>query len=108
MADLVYTAAVRGTHGSTSSDALDYEYNHDARTHSPRLSAARLKLAVGRCRFEPRDRPRRAAHPARVFRGLSIIREYTYQQQSVIVLGSDAWLKKVLYEAPRHVSLRPD
>ena len=29
---LVYTAAVRGIHRNTSSDALDYEYNHDART----------------------------------------------------------------------------
>ena len=29
-------------------DALDYEYNNDARTQSARLSAARLQLAVGR------------------------------------------------------------
>ena len=33
-------------------DALDYEYNHDARTQSPRLSATRLQLAVVR---GPRD-----------------------------------------------------
>ena len=31
-----------------SIDALDSEYNHDARTQSPRLTAARLQLAVGR------------------------------------------------------------
>ena len=29
-------------------DALDYEYNNDARTRSPRLSAVRLQVAVGR------------------------------------------------------------
>ena len=34
-------------------DALDYEYNHDTRTQSPRLSAARLQLAVGRRGFGP-------------------------------------------------------
>ena len=33
-------------------DALDCKYNHDARTQSPRLSAARLQLAVG---LGPRD-----------------------------------------------------
>ena len=26
---------------------MDYEYNHDARTQSPRLSTGRLQLAVG-------------------------------------------------------------
>ena len=36
-------------------DALDYEYNHDARTQSPRLTAARLQLAVGRRRLGPRE-----------------------------------------------------
>ena len=36
-------------------DALDYEYNHDARTQSPRLSAARLQLAVGRRGLGPRE-----------------------------------------------------
>ena len=37
-------------------DALDYEYNHDARMQSPCLSAARLQLAVGRRGLGPRDR----------------------------------------------------
>ena len=36
-------------------DALDYEYNHDARTQSPRLTAARLQLAVGRRGLGPRE-----------------------------------------------------
>ena len=36
-------------------DALDYEYNEDARTPSPRLCAARLQLAVGRHGLGPRD-----------------------------------------------------
>ena len=36
-------------------DALDYEYNHDARTQSPRLTAARLQLAVGGRGLEPRE-----------------------------------------------------
>ena len=36
-------------------EALDYEYNHNARTQSPRLSAARLWLAAGRRGFGPRD-----------------------------------------------------
>ena len=36
-------------------DALDYEYNHDARTQSPRLSATRLQPAVGGSGLGPRD-----------------------------------------------------
>ena len=36
-------------------DALGYEYNHDARTQSPRLTAARLQLAVGRRGLGPRE-----------------------------------------------------
>ena len=31
------------------------EYNHDARTQSPRLTAARLQLAVGRRGLGPRE-----------------------------------------------------
>ena len=31
------------------------EYNHDARTQSPHLTAARLKLAVGRRGLGPRE-----------------------------------------------------
>ena len=36
-------------------DALDYECNHDARTQSPRLTAARLQLGVGRRGLGPRE-----------------------------------------------------
>ena len=36
-------------------DALDNEYHDDARTQSPRLSAARLQLSVGRRGLGPRD-----------------------------------------------------
>ena len=36
-------------------DALDYEKNHDERTQSPRLTAARLQLAVGRRGLGPRE-----------------------------------------------------
>ena len=42
-------------------DALDYEYNHGARTQSPRLSATRLQLAVDCLLYtspSPRDRTR--------------------------------------------------
>ena len=35
-------------------DALDNEYNHDARTQTPRLTEARLQLAVGRRGLGPR------------------------------------------------------
>ena len=38
-----------------ATDVLDYEYNHDARTQSPRLTAARLQLAVGRRSLGPRE-----------------------------------------------------
>ena len=40
-------------------DALDYEYNHDAQTQSPRLSAAILQLAVGRRGLGLRDQEQR-------------------------------------------------
>ena len=47
-------------------DALDYEYNHDARAQSPRLSADRLCKVAGRRGLGPRDQDE---HTARVFRG---------------------------------------
>ena len=53
---------------------LDYEYNHDARTQSPRLAAAR-------------------PYHTRVHT----------EQAALIVLDSDVWLKKIRREAPRHV-----
>ena len=85
-------------------DALDYECNHDARTQSPRLTAARLQLGVGRRGLGPREqgeqRTRRgsfvAMYHARVHRA------------AALALGSDALLKKIPREAPRHVSSRLD
>ena len=43
------------TKARVATDALDYEYNHDTRTQSPRLAAARLQLAVGRRGLGPRE-----------------------------------------------------
>ena len=36
-------------------DVLDFEYNHDARTQSPRFTAARLQLDVGRRGLGPKN-----------------------------------------------------
>ena len=45
------------------------EYNHDARTQSPRITAARLQLAVGRRELGPKEqgdqRTQRASFVAR-------------------------------------------
>ena len=79
-------AAVR-TKVRVAIDALEYEYNHDARTQSPRLTAARLQLAVGRRGLGPRQ-TRKAAHPARVFRG-DVSCESTHRA-AALVLGSAA------------------
>ena len=70
-------------------DALDYEYNHDARTQSPRLTAVRLQLAVGRrgLGLREQERTQRASFVATYH-----TRAHTEQQ--LIVLGSDALLKK--------------
>ena len=88
-------------------NALDHQYNHDARTQLPRLFPARLQLAVGRCWLGHGDREEQRTQRASSL--LRITREYTqHQQQSVIVLGSDTWSKKRPREAPRHVSSRPD
>ena len=72
---------------------LENEYNHDARAQSPHLSADRLQL--------PSDagsdlETKKSSAPSAGLSWLRIIREYTQQQQqqSVIVLGSDAWLEK--------------
>ena len=49
-------AAVRGTQRSTTINALEYEYNHDAQTQSPRLSATNIQLDVGRRGLGPINR----------------------------------------------------
>ena len=80
-------------------DALDYKYNHGARLQSPRLTAARLQLAVGRCGLGPRGQGDQRTQRA------SLVATYHARVQ----LGSDALLlKKITCEAPRHVSSRPD
>ena len=43
------------------------EYNNNARTQSPRLSAARLQLALGRRGLGPREQAEQCTQ--RVFRG---------------------------------------
>ena len=70
-------------------DALENECSHDARTQSPHLFAERLQLSVdARVDLEAKQRAQRGSS------WLRIIRECTQQQQSVIMLGSDAWLEK--------------
>ena len=46
-ADLVQQQYEVHTKVRVAIDALDHEYNHDARTQSPCLTAARLQLTVG-------------------------------------------------------------
>ena len=85
-------------------DTLDCEYNHNARTQSPRLTAARLQLAVGRRGLGPREQEQRTQRA-------SFVASYhtrVHTEQHLIVLGSDALLKKIPREALRHVSSRPD
>ena len=54
-ADLVQQQYEVHTKVRVAIDALEYEYNHDARTQSPRLPVARLQLAVGARGLGPRD-----------------------------------------------------
>ena len=71
-------------------DALDYEYNHDARTQWPRLTAARLELAVGRRGFGPREQGEQRTQRA------SFVATYhpRVHRAAALVLGSDALLNK--------------
>ena len=61
-------------------DALGRENNHDARTQSPRLSPARLQLAVGRRGLGPRDQEEQ--RPQRASFGGYVSFESAQQQQS--------------------------
>ena len=69
------------------------EYNHDARTQSPRPTAARLQLAVGRRGLGPREqgeqRTQRASFVATWYVSCESAR-----RAAAHVLGSDALLKK--------------
>ena len=72
-------------------DALDYEHNHDARTLSPRFTAARLQLAVDRRGLEPKQQGEQLTQRA------SFVATYharVHTEQQLILLGSDALLKK--------------
>ena len=65
------TAAVLGTRYTqefehVAIDALDYKCNHNARTQSPRLTAARLQLAVGRRGLGSREQGDQRTRPASV------------------------------------------
>ena len=62
-------------------DALDYEYNHDARTQSLRLTAARLELAVGRRGLGPREQEEQRTQRAS-FVAMYHARVHTEQQLS--------------------------
>ena len=79
------TAAVRNTKVRAGIDALDYEYNHDERTQSPRLTAARLQLAVGRRGLGPREQEQRIQHS--YFVAIRIMRGYTQGSSSRAGLG---------------------
>ena len=64
-------------------NAFNYEnaINNDARTQSPRLTAARLQLAVGRCGLGPRDQGERRTQRAS-FMAAYHARVHTEQQLS--------------------------
>ena len=67
------------------------EYNHDARTQSPRLTAAKLELAVGRHGLGPREQGEQRTQRA------SFVATYharVHTRAAALVLGSDALLKK--------------
>ena len=77
-----------------------YEYHHDARTQSPRLTAARRQLAVGARELGPRDQEEQRTQRA------SFVATYhtrVHTEQQLNVLGSDALLKKYYM---KHTSLR--
>ena len=76
-------------------DALEKEYNHDARTQSPRLSAARSVEAGSDLETKRNSAP---SSPFVTYVSYDSTHIHSsskqQQQQQVIVLGSDAWLKK--------------
>ena len=71
-------------------DALDQEYNHDARTQSPRLTAPRLQLVVGGRGLGPREQEeQRTQRPSFVATNISC---ESAHRAAALVLGSDALL----------------
>ena len=79
------------------------EYNHDARTQSPRLTEARLQLAVGRFGLGPREQGDQRTQ--RVFRAY-VSCENTHRAAAAPVLGSDALFKKKYHVKRLGTSLR--
>ena len=65
-------------------DALDYEYNHDARLQSPRLTAARLQLAVGRRGLGPGEQGAQRTQRA------SFVATYYARVHTCLLYTSDA------------------
>ena len=93
-------------------DVFYCEYNHDARTQSPRLSAARLQLAVDRRGLGPRDQVEQSTQRAS-FVATYLPRVYTAAAAAEAAVGHRAGVgclvaKKSPGEAPRHVSVRPN
>ena len=96
-------------------DALDYEYNHDARTQSPRLSAARLQLAVGRPGLGPRDQGEQctqrasfvaryrtriyttAAKGNRAGLGFLVGKKYHVELLDTSLCGQTTWVRRYVY-----------
>ena len=77
------------------------EYNHDARTQSPRLTTARLQLAVSRRGPGPREQGNQRTQRAS-FVATYHARVHTEQQQL------PCWARVLVpREARRHVSSRP-
>ena len=70
-------------------DALDSEYNHDARTQFPRLSAARLHIDVSRRGLGHREQEEQRTQRASF---VVTYRTRVHTDQQLIVLGSDACL----------------
>ena len=81
---LGYTAAVRGTYGSSTSSDKDYEYNHATMHERSRGASPRKDYKYCSCRATRArtKRSRRSAHPARVFRGYA---SYESTQQPAAV-----------------------
>ena len=70
---------------------MNYEYNHGARTQSPRLSAGRSQLLSGSAGWDVETKKSSALSASFVATYHTRVRS---KQQSVIVLGSDALVKK--------------
>ena len=80
------------------------EYDHNAQTQSPRLTSARLQLGVGRRGLGPREQEEQRTQRASF---VATCHTRVHTEQQVLVLGSNASLKKRSRKAPRRVYSRP-